>query len=512
MLLWVLWVLLVLSCADAGPARSSPGDGRPQRLLAPAVAELEPQVLLALPPVDVLVIGAGPAGLAAAHEALQAGATVTVLERSNQAGGSGREWSEGPLMLFSGSSEQAALGIPDSPEQLLAEWPTLTGGDAQDPWVQYFAHHNVDQVHDWLVALGAGFLTPGLEASGGSLPRVHALDMTGDEARQLLVDLVPAALLRTGAEARELSWDADADLEIVTWADLDGGRIITSRARTVIVATGGFMHDLDRVMAVRPDFSPGDLCYDSWEGADGNGLDLLGARGAASRNLGAVGVYAKGAPDPQGTGGYAWVPQQYEVPWVDTTGHRFTDEGELNSFRVGMDRASLPGGDAWAIFDQSLVPIDYRSPEGDVWSSAEMIAGGSVVEADSLDALATALGLSDPTGFQDELAVFNAASLGEGEDPWRSRPGTALTQAPFTAMRVSEAVAKGFGGVDVDLAGRVLDPDGAPIEHLYAAGELSGMAGGTLVGQTGFTGSMSAVLLGARVAGAAAAQDALERR
>jgi predicted oxidoreductase len=84
--------------------------------------------------------------------------------------------------------------------------------------------------------------------------------------------------------------------------------------------------------------------------------------------------------------------------------------------------------------------------------------------------------------------------------------------APFVAMPVGVTVAKGFGGVDVDLDGAVLDGDGARIAGLYAAGELTGMAGGTLVGERGFTGSLTAVLLGGRTAGAAAAREALAAR
>ena len=59
----------------------------------------------------------------------------------------------------------------------------------------------------------------------------------------------------------------------------------------------------------------------------------------------------------------------------------------------------------------------------------------------------------------------------------------------------------------MDPDGRVLGPAGAPIPGLYAAGELTGMAGGTLVGARGFNGSLSAGLLSARVAAATLAAD-----
>ena len=86
-----------------------------------------------------------------------------------------------------------------------------------------------------------------------------------------------------------------------------------------------------------------------------------------------------------------------------------------------------------------------------------------------------------------------------------------LEEPPFYAAPVAVAVAKMFGGVDVDLDGRVVDTDGAVIPGVYAAGELSGMAGGSHVGGSGFTGSLTAVILSGRVAGAAAAAEALAR-
>jgi hypothetical protein len=71
------------------------------------------------------------------------------------------------------------------------------------------------------------------------------------------------------------------------------------------------------------------------------------------------------------------------------------------------------------------------------------------------------------------------------------------------------SAAKAFGGIEVDEAGRVTNKAGRPIPGLFAAGELTGMAGGSLVGHLGFTGSFTAVLYSGRVAGAQAAVEAL---
>ena len=126
---------------------------------------------------DVIVIGSGPAGLAATFEAVSGGARVLTLERSDHYGGN--DQGGGSLMMFSGTPEEEAAGVVDSPEQLLSEWPSFTGGDPDDPWVQYFAYNNVVRVHDWLADLGLDWLAPVADSSGGTTARLHELDRDG---------------------------------------------------------------------------------------------------------------------------------------------------------------------------------------------------------------------------------------------------------------------------------------------------------------------------------------------
>ena len=83
-----------------------------------------------------------------------------------------------------------------------------------------------------------------------------------------------------------------------------------------------------------------------------------------------------------------------------------------------------------------------------------------------------------------------------GATPEMSR----ISEPPFYGIRVVPTLAKAFGGIEVDISGQVLDEAGEPISGLYAAGELTGMAGGSLVGDGYFTGSLSAVILSGWVA------------
>ncbi len=489
----MLLVPMLFACVSADPKDEVTGTASP-------------------PDWDVVIVGAGAAGLVAASEALSLGARVLVLERE-EAPAQGIP--ESPALLFAGSSEQLAAGIPDGPDVLLAEWASFTGGDARDPWVQALAREGVPRVHDWLVARGLRFEeVPKWDASSGSLPRVHGVSATGASLADVLVDAVPVDVIRTATEAVALLQDEHGRVTGIEFRDRATGAVSLTSAHAVLVATGGFLHDLERVVAERPDLPEDELLVGSWVGADGNGLRMLEDVGAATENLGAMGLYAHGVPAP-GTAREELVAHFLGgMPWLNADGARFADESMPNSFALGNTRATQPRGDVWALIDANTAAQMVFEDIGQGFVSLDtMLAEGIVARADSLEALAEEIALPAEQLVQT-VGAYNAFARGDVSDAWRHEPRGAMPvlTAPFVAMPVGVTVAKGFGGVDVDLDGAVLDGDGARIAGLYAAGELTGMAGGTLVGDRGFTGSLTAVLLGGRAAGAAAAREALAAR
>ncbi|MDP2308709.1 MAG: FAD-dependent oxidoreductase [Pseudomonadota bacterium] len=501
-------LLLLLACE--GPDGPGPGVKEDERDTGTPGIAATPDG--ATPQVDVLVIGAGAAGLSAALEAWRAGASVRVLEREEDFGGAAN-WAGG-LMLFSGTPVQVDAGVADSPATLLAEWASFTGGDPVDPWVMSFATQNVPMVHDWLAELGVTWNGPGTDASSGPTPRVHEVEGGGPALVAAIEAPLDGGVIRYGAEALEIVRNRTGRVTGVRWKDRDDDVEHVTYARTLIVATGGFMHDLERVRAERPDLADRDLRYGSWPGADGNGLALVEALGGATENLGAVGLYAHGVPAP-GDGHEELLGSVLSaLPWFNNLGERFADESEANGFATGQARAEQPDGDAWALLDAptaGTVVFDSTEPDGASLSFMELDAAGLVVHGADLAELAGALGV-DPGTLATEVTAYNDYVLGRAEtDAFRdSRDRTRTVMAPpYYALPIAITVAKGFGGVEVDLSGRVVDTAGAPIPGLYAAGELTGMAGGSLVGDYGFTGSLSAVVLGGRVAGGAAASEAL---
>ena len=492
-----MWLLtLALGCEDPSSEDSeSPGPGDSGDAILDDAT-------------DVVIIGAGPAGLAAAIEAAAAGATVLVLEREAQAGGAAND--AGGLMLFSGTTEQVDMGVVDSPGLLTADWPSITGGDPTDPWFQYFANQNVPRVHDWLVGMGMEFSGPSADSPAGSADRIHVCNTGGKGLIALLLDAVPAGVVVYGATAEALEVH-EGRVSGVRWKD--GESTHFAAADTVIVATGGFLHDLERVAALFPELPEDDLAYGSFAGADGAGLDMLTGLGAATQNLQAVGFYAHGTLSPEGGHEELVAGPIGLYPWLNAVGSRFVDESAFHGFQVGRQRALVPGVDAWFVGDRAMERERFFSPADPtlVYDLEALLVAGIVTEASSLTDLALELAL-DPATVETSVEAWNAGgnALNPARDP-DALPARPVADPPYYAVPVAISVAKAFGGVDVDLDGRVLDTAGDVIPGVYAAGEVSGMLGGSIVGDYGFTGSLSAVLLGGRVAGERAAIEALAR-
>ncbi len=135
-----------------------------------------------------------------------------------------------------------------------------------------------------------------------------------------------------------------------------------------------------------------------------------------------------------------------------------------------------------------------------------------IKSAPTIEALAGEAGLPVEE-FQESIRRYNS-NIDEGleTDPEFGRHLTGrkkIEEAPFFAIQFFPLSRKSFGGVKTDLQCKVLDGGGKPIPGLYAAGELTGMAGGHINGRAGLEGTMlGPALFSGRVAGAWAAHAA----
>lgn len=459
------------------------------------------------PDADVIVVGGGIAGLAAALEASAAGRRVILLDANSVAGGHAVK--AGGFALV-GTPLQAAKGYADSPgiaARDLLEW----GEDADPGWVTRYVTASRTEVHDWLTGFGVRF-TFILDTPQHSVPRFH---FAGGTALNVVVPMMRAALERDNLEMR-LHTGVTALLRQgravtgIRFRDLRTGREGTLHAPAVIIATGGWQANLERVRANwRPDLPvPAPLYIGAGEFATGSGMDLGGAAGAATVRHDRQVIFTTGLPDPLDPSGQrALLAQNRAAIWVNARGERFINE--LSPGKVADDTVlGLTPATHWLVFDAT----GRRSLfiRGAVWLNnpgglAPLFAAGRIRQADSIGALATAAGLP-VAALEETVAAWNA-SLTRGEDaafgrftPDRPDPAARpLESPPYFAIQLHPMTRKSMGGLAVDDRVRVLDRDGNPIPGLYAAGEVTGVAGingsyggeGTFLGPSVFMGRLA---------------------
>jgi tricarballylate dehydrogenase len=454
---------------------------------------------------DIIVAGAGNAGLSAAHAARERGASVLVLEKADTAWSGGNSaFTAGAIRIAHGGLEDvrellAEEPLPDTDlepyteEDFLGDMRRVTLGRGDPAMARTLVGDSRDVVR-WLAGHGVRFRLmyerQSYEADGrhrfwGGLA-VGAVD--GGKG---LMDGHRAAAARTGIELRhetaveDLLRDPDGRVVGVVARSADGTRS-ELRARAVVLAAGGFESDPRlRAAHLGPNWDVAKV-----RGTPNNTGEVLEA--ALRHGAQAYGHWSgchaiqwdAGAPatgDLEITNRFS--RQSYPVGIVvNRRGERFLDEGEdfrnYTYAKFGARVLEQPEGVAAQVFDAKTVrllrTIDYEAP------------GATRVDADTLEGLAEGLGI-DPAGFARTVAKFNAAIVDrpfdpavkdgrrtEGIAPAKSNWALAIDTPPFVAFPVTCGITFTFGGVRVDDDAAVLDAGGRHIPGLYAAGELVG--------------------------------------
>jgi uncharacterized protein len=435
---------------------------------------------------DVVIVGAGIAGLSAALEAARAGASVLVVEMSTVGGGHAI-LSNGAVCII-GTPLQESKKVDDSPA--LAQKDFLARGEDNDThWVSAYVRDSREWLYDWLTGLGVSF--EGLvRPPGNSVPRLH---LARGKGLGLVEPIYRACLSHTNIR---FLWATVAEELIVGKGLITGVRVRDLRRRTrrnlnarhVIVATGGFQSNLKAVLENWPSDlpKPTRLLAGAAHSAMGSGHDLVRRVNGSVSRLDHQWNYVLGLPDPRDPGrAHGLAAFNFNAIWVNTEGKRFTQE--FGDEKLGL-RALLnqPGRTYWNVFDQNGKDGFSITLAG--WENSGEVrrlvyeTPGVVVTADSLDNLAAAMSvpasnLKATVSRYNDLAAqgvdldFNA--FGEKTFP-KPKP---IDTPPFYAARFFPITRKSMGGVDVDLDCRVLDTSGKPIPGLYAVGEVTGFGG-----------------------------------
>lgn len=451
--------------------------------------------------VDVLVAGAGAAGLAAAIAAHDAGATVAVAEKFSRL--------QGNSMLSSGSVPgagtryQRAAGIEDDPERFIDDLLRQSGPHEAEALVRTLAEASASLV-EWLAdQCGVPIvLTTHYRHVGHSVARLHAPpSRRGADLMEALHAAIRARAIPIAFGNRVESLRVDAGGVQGAWLNTPDGRRNRVDASAVVLATNGFA--ANRALRERFCAETRALEYAGAPGSEGEAVCWGEALGAVLANMGAY----------QGHASYAsahgllatWTLVELGGIVVDANGRRFGDESVgYSDFAIAAAAARAP---LHVIYD---IDIRARTAAGQT-EFAELVAMGGAREADDAQTLATRIEVP-PATLAQTLAHARACAHGEAIDPHGRRAWPRALGAPLVATRIAPALLHTQGGLAVDERARVRHRHGGTIAGLYAAGGaaagISGArgAGGYVSGN----GLLAALALG-RIAGTDAAGHASRR-
>lgn len=406
---------------------------------------------------DVVVVGSGGAGLAAAIEAADAGAKVAVIEKLPMVGGS--TLLSGGIVYGTGSSLQKKLGIKDSPEALAQYWTERAEGVVNADQVKLVAEKSGETI-DWLTGLGVKFNDP-VPAGTSPVPRGH-LSPTGGAGivtpMKAYADSKGVTFFMETA-ATKLLTDGKGAVTGVAAKGKDG-KAVSFRAKSVVLAAGGFDRNADLESKLTPENQTSFTFVGV--GNTGDGLVMAQAVGAALEGHGGV-IGFRGVPgEPTFTtdiSGLIWMPGLY----VNKEGTRFVNEAiDYPLFHQALNKQT--DKTSFLIFDAvTFQPaLDKAVEKGEAFS------------ADTLDALAAAAGI-DAKAFAATVADYNKL-IAKGKDTQfgKSLKGlTPVAKPKFYALKVSAATLGTIAGLKIDLDTHVLDTKGQPIPGLFAAGEIA---------------------------------------
>lgn len=448
--------------------------------------------------VDLVVLGTGIAGQAAATTAAEAGLDVALLEKTDARGGS--SVMSGGWFAFSGTEEQAAQGEADNRELFLKD--LLEVGDHLNRLDLLEAYlDRQDETYRWLKDHGVTFREISI-SSGQSAQRSHLSDIK-DVVAGLHRDF-EAAGGRTYMEHRghTLVRGADGRVAGVVASSPDGDVTFTARGG-VVLATGGFSRGTEMLGIFAP-YQLNAIPYGG-RGNTGDGLRMAWKLGAGMADMSFVsGTY--GSHPDTGEEFHELLTAYYQgAIIVNQDGRRFTDESQ--SYKtLGRDVLEQPEGLGFEIFDATVrAQSEPGVPLKDIDALEEI---GHVFRADTLPELAAMSGI-DADALVRTVADYNAAIAGQGTDEMGRTSLcngigelTPIVQAPFYAYPAKSLMTTTYCGVTVTPDAEVTDVDGGTIEGLYAIGEVTGGFHGAayMTGSSLGKGAVFGHALGRRVA------------
>lgn len=420
--------------------------------------------------VDVLVLGAGPSGLATAYTAACAGANVLVVDKQLTYGGDAANAANGWV------APEAQVCADLRPEEAVSMEDTLAGFKEMYKDNQYYYEiieaweHGLDSWFSTCVYdFGAQFMEAGHPCSYGGffLPP----DGVGEGAQiwEAIYNGVEASGAKFIFNMKADTAIIDADEKIVGMRCWDNAneRWVDIKAKAVVICTGGFAANQEMIAKYYPDYyNKG--CIVSQSTGDGINLGL---------SLGAATYGIEGGVLPDGNQG-AWGPCNYNphlenihvaqtmgrsFSILPTTGKRFYDETMVHEAPFGCLDAGAYSW--WAIWDNEIT----NGPN----SKSVNRAKDSFVTGNTVEELAEAMHM--PASVLQEAFGNYAEICANGVDPDFGRTMFLENlEPPYYALQVYPVRYKTHGGLKVSCRDEVLDTGDQPIPGLFAAGTAAG--------------------------------------
>lgn len=396
---------------------------------------------------EVIVVGAGGCGLAAALAAAQKGAQVAVLEKTDSPGGNTGLTT---AVIAAGSRFQREADIEDAPAELARAIARRNGGQGNLELTEYLADRSAGVV-EWLADTAGVEFEVRKTASGF---RSHSCGGGWALIRSLMAAVARQENIRILWSIPAVSLRLDAN-GAVTGVETEGGVIA---AQKVILATGGFGASRELLSRYIP--KAVDLPYHGHRGVTGDGLRMGMAAGGATANLDGFLAFPS-----------YFAPLRFPVPqplvhlgaiMVDWGGKRFADESKFPG-GPGAKILELPGKHAYEIFDERI----YQAARDDL---SRVIQARILDTGKTANQLALKLGI-DPAGLERTIQEYNHAAA-RGEDEFGRTVHSPLG-SPLYGVKIWVALYSTVGGLRVNTTGQVLRRDGSVVANLYAGGDAT---------------------------------------
>ncbi|MEI3406652.1 MAG: FAD-dependent oxidoreductase [Christensenellales bacterium] len=434
---------------------------------------------------DVIVVGAGMAGLSASVRAAELGANVLVLEQNYRVGGSAN--TAGGSISGAGYKIQKAAGIEDSPELFYQDFVTLGGEEFMNTEIAKVHAERSGAAIDWLQEdVGVEFsdkvdsgsyltmdinrvtYTAGGASSGGGSYFVKGLS----DKLQSYIDAGTVQLC-LDTLVTDIVLNDNGDVTGVMVGDKE------ISAPSTIIATGGYGY-CERWLK---EFNFTNITSNDPNTAIGSGYDFARKAGAAFDNMNYSSCYGGSVPVTGFQASLRCNINYNGSVWINTNGDRVFNEPKATS----MDKRTV-----WRTSDQNIIYVVFAenmmtedkplftgmmsnsAPFTTEEKIAELIEKGYVFKADTIAELAEKIGAPN---LEATLTKYDE-DVAKGEDSVFGRTDNLLSfeEGPYYAVYTVPYLMMTAGGPRINGQGQLMREDGTAVGNVYLAGEIIGSA------------------------------------